>query len=147
MSYVLMAYGSFRFSMATYAYEKLKLKAEARIEPQKIIGSRPSLHRMGYEAETLSLTSTLFPNHLPGNAGLSQLAGLRAAVGQSQQLVGNRLSIGDMFGRWALKSIEATHEHIFVDGVGQKIDVQMELIFDGRGRTPEAAAAIARLFG
>ena len=62
-------------------------------------------------------------------------------------LIGNRLSFGDVFGRWALKSIDDSHSEIFIDGLGQQIEVGMELLFDGQGRTPSAAAAIARLFG
>ena len=147
MNTVLMGYGPFRFSIGSYSYEKLKRKFEARIEGQKIIGARPSLHKMGFETETLSVTSTFFPFHLPNNTGLSQLAGVRAAIGTSMVLVGNRLGVGDMFGRWALKSIEDSQEEIFVDGVGQKISVEMELLFDGPGRTSAAAAEIARLFG
>lgn len=147
MSFVLMGYGPFRFSIATYAYERLKRKFEANIQAQKIIGGRPSLHRMGFEVETVTVTSTFFPNHLPGNSGLSQLAALRAAIGTTMPLVGNRLLVGDVLGNWALKSIEDGQDEIFVDGVGQKIEVEMELWFDGRRRTPTAAAAIARLFG
>lgn len=142
-----MGYGPFRFSIQAFAYEKLKRKFEARIESQKIIGARPSLHKLGFEAETLSMTCTFFPLHLPGNQGLSQLAGMRAAVGESLPLVGSRGTFGDIFGRWALKSVEDGHEEIFIDGVGQKIEVAIELIYDGPGRTSAAAAAIARLFG
>lgn len=147
MSFILMGYGPFRFEIASFAYEKLKRKHEANIQVQKIIGGRPSLHRMGYEAETLSITSTFFPHHLPGNRGLFQLAGMRAAVGTSMPLIGNRVAFGDIFGRWALKSIEDGHEEIFIDGLGQKIEVTMELLFDGPGRSASAASAIARIFG
>lgn len=141
-----MGYGPFRFEIASFAYESLKRKYEANIQEQKIIGGRPSLHRMGFGVETISLTSTFFPHHLPGNTGLTQLAGLRAAVGESMPLVGNKISVGDVFGRWALKSVSDDHSEIFIDGVGQQIEVSMELMFDGPGRSPSAAAAIARLF-
>lgn len=147
MSFILMGYGPFRFEIASFAYDSIKRKYEANIQEQKIIGARPSLHRMGFGVETITLNSTFFPRHLPGNTGLSQLAGLRASVGESMPLVGNRLSFGDVFGRWALKSVGDDHSEIYVDGVGQQISVDMELLFDGRGRSAGAAAAIARLFG
>jgi phage protein U len=144
--FVLMGYGPFRFSIESFGYERLKRSFSARIEPQKIIGARPSLHRMGFEAETISLSATFFPNHLPGNTGLAQLAGLRAAVGQSMTLVGNRVAVGDVFGAWALKSVENEETEIWVDGVGQAITVSLELLHDGPQRPPSVAAAIARLF-
>lgn len=147
MSFILMGYGPFRFEINSFAYESIKRKHEASIQEQKIIGSRPTLHKMGYGVETLSLTCTFFPRHLPGNTGLSQLAGLRASIGTSMPLVGNRVSFGDIFGRWALKSVEDSHSEIFIDGVGQKVEVNVELLFDGQGRSASAGSAIARLFG
>lgn len=142
-----MGYGPFRFEINSFAYEGIKRKHEASIQEQKIIGGRPSLHKTGLGVETITLNSTFFPRHLPGNTGLSQLSGLRASVGSSMPLVGNRVSFGDVFGRWALKSVSDDHSVIFIDGVGQQISVDLELWFDGQGRTASAAAAIARLFG
>ncbi len=146
MSFVVMGYGGFRFSVDTFAYEKMKRKFEANIEEVKIIGSRPSLHRAGWNAETLSLTGTFFPHHLPNNRGLSQLAGMRASVGTSNVMVANSGDLGDVVGRWLLKSIGDDHEHIFIDGIGQKITVEMEFLFDGFGRSRAAAFSLLRLF-
>ncbi len=142
-----MGYGPFRFETASFAYESIKRKHEASIQEQKIIGGRPSLHKTGYGVESISLNSIFHPRHLPGNSGLSQLSALRAAVGTSMPLVGNRLAFGDVLGRWALKSVGDDHSEIFIDGVGQQISVDLELWFDGPGRTPGAGSAIARLFG
>lgn len=144
---MLMAYGPFRFAIATFAYEQFKRRHTARIEPQNVIGGRPVLHKMGFEAETVSFTATFFPKHLPGNMGLAQLAGMRAAVGLRFPLLGTGFGIGDMFGFWVLKSIEDSHSEIYSNGVGQKIETQIELIFDGPSRTALASAVVARIFG
>jgi phage protein U len=145
--FVLMGYGPFRFSIDSFGYEKLTRKFEANIEAQKIIGARPSLHRMGWAAETISLGATFHPNYLPGNTGLAQLAGLRASVGLSLPLLGNRIAVGDVFGLWALKSVQNEESEIWIDGVGQAITVAIELMHDGPRRPPSVASAIARLFG
>lgn len=144
--FVLMGYGPFRFSIESFGYEKLTRKFEANIEAQKIIGARPSLHRTGWGTETISLGATFHPNHLPGNGGLAQLAGLRASVGLSMPLVGNRVAVGDMFDAWALKSVENEESEIWIDGVGQAITVAIEIMYDGPRRPPSVTAAIARLF-
>ncbi|MEE7478406.1 phage tail protein [Methylobacterium hispanicum] len=145
--FVLMAFGPFQFSLATFAYEEAKRRAQARIERVKIIGGRPSLHMAGLDDETLTLKSTFHPRHLSGNGGLPQVAGLRAALGQSYPLLGNRLSAGDMLGRWALEAVEDTQTEIFVDGFGQAVSVDMELVYDGRTRSPGAALALIGLLG
>ncbi|MBB4287835.1 phage tail protein [Roseospira goensis] len=145
--HVLMAWGDFRFSIATIAYEELTRAYTARIAPQHIIGARPSLHMMGWEAETIGLSATIFPFHLPGNRGLEQLHGLRAAVGTSEALIGNARAMGTNLDTWALKSVGETQGHIHPDGTGQRIVVRLEFLFDGRARAPEARSAIARMFG
>ncbi|XWN29973.1 MAG: phage tail protein [Devosia sp.] len=147
MSSVLMEYGPHRFSIDTFGYEKIKRAFEARIASQNIIGARPSLHKMGYGDETIRITAKFFPFHLPGNRGLSQLSRMRQDVGSSHQLVGNRIVVGDAFGRWALKKVGDTGEHIAPNGVPQEISVDIELLYDGRGRSTAASQAIAALFG
>lgn len=143
----LMAYGPFRFSLSSFTYEELKRKAEARLEEVNVVGGRPSLHRLGLGTETIRFTSAFHPKHLRGNAGLGQVAGMRAALGQTYSLIGNRLGVGDMFGSWALKSVEETHTEIYIDGLGQAVAVDLELIYDGRARSVGAARALISLLG
>lgn len=143
----LMAYGPFRFSLSSFTYEELKRKAEARLEDVNVIGRRPSLHRMGLGRETIHFTSLFHPKHLRGNMGLSQVSGLRSSLGQTYSLVGNRLGVGDMFGSWALQTVEETHTEIFIDGLGQAVAVELEMIYDGRNRSSGAARALISLIG
>lgn len=142
-----MSFGPYRFSMATFAYEEIKRDVGARIESQPIIGARPSLHNAGIDDEKLDIQASFFPNHLPGNRGLSQLARIRQDVGASYPLIGNRAFVGDAFGKWALSRVRDKHTHLGPDGVGQKIDIDIELIFDGRGRSSAALSAFVTLFG
>lgn len=145
--HVLMAWGDFRFSIMTIAYEELTRAFSARIQPQNVIGERPSLHMMGWEAETIGLVATFFPFHLADNRGLEQLHGLRAAVGTSAPLVANARAMGTSLDTWALKSVEETHREIHPDGTGQRVEARLFLLYDGRARSPEARTAIARMFG
>jgi phage protein U len=147
MSFVLMAYGPFTFSLTTFSYEELKRRAEARIESVKIIGTRPSLHKSGLEVEKVDLKCGFCPRHIDGNRGLYQVSSLRASLGLSYPILGNRIGIGDVLGSWVLNSVEETHTEIFVDGIGQVVQVDLELLYDGRQRTPAAASAFARLVG
>jgi hypothetical protein len=145
--FVLMGLGPFRFSLSTFAYDEIKRKSEARVEAVKIIGARPSLHLGGLEVEKIQIKSVFHPRYLPGNGGLYQVSAMRSSVGMSYPLVGNRVGIGDVFGRWLIQSVEDTHTEIFVDGLGQAVEVEVELQYDGVSRSVSAAAAIARLIG
>lgn len=143
----IMSYGPFRFSLSSFTYEQMKRTAEARLKEVDIIGRRPSLHRLGLGSETMSFTSAFHPLHLRGNSGLSQVSGLRANLGQSYPLIGNRTGVGDMFGSWALKEVEETHTEIFIDGLGQCVAVELSMIYDGRNRSAGAAMALIGLLG
>lgn len=145
--FVLMSYGPFRFSLSTFSYEELKRRAEARIEGVNIIGGRPSLHKSGLAIEKVELKCGFSPMHLSGNRGLYQVSAMRSSLGESYPMIGNRVGIGDILGSWALSSVEETHTEIFIDGLGQSVMVEVELMYDGRQRTSAAASAFARLVG
>ncbi|MBB4267364.1 phage tail protein [Roseospira visakhapatnamensis] len=145
--HVLMAWGDVRFSISTLAYDELSRSLAARVSPQAIVGARPTLHHMGLEQETLGLSATLFPYHLPNNRGLSQLHVLRASVGTSELLIAGAGGMGTALDHWVLKSVGDTQTEIHPNGTGQKIAVTLELLYDGRARSPAARVALAGLFG
>lgn len=60
---------------------------------------------------------------------------MRASVGSTYPLIGNRIGAGDMFVSWALKSVEDTHTEIF-DGLGQprRLGVSVRRDVDGQQR-------------
>lgn len=150
MEQVLMALGEFRFSIDTFSYEELRRKTHARIHPQEVIGAPPPLHKMGPGANTLSITSTFFPWHLPGNRGLDQLNAMRAAAGRSMQLVASKINLGEPLGRWALLSVDERKSEIHFSGEGQKIALDIELMFDPPSGRPDIGgvfASLTSLFG
>jgi hypothetical protein len=142
-----MAFGPFRFGLSSFGYDEIKRKAQVRSESVDIINARPSIHKSGLEVETISMRSFFHPLHLPGNTGLRQVAAMRASVGSSYGFVGNRVGIGDILGVWMLDSVEDTQTEIFVDGLGQAVEVGMEFKYDGRSRSSGAEAALASLIG
>jgi len=144
--HILMAWGVFRFSLSTIAYDEMTRSLAARLSSQAIVGARPTLHHMGLDQETLDLSATLFPYHLPGNRGLLQLQGLRAAVGTSALLISGAGGQGCNLDAWALKSVGDTYTDFLPGGAAQKITVRLSFLFDGRDRIPEARKKWAGLF-
>jgi uncharacterized protein len=143
--FVLMGLGPFRFSLSSFTYDEIKRRAEARVEEVNIIGARPSLHKSGLAVETIEIKSVFHPMHVAGNYGLSQIAAMRASVGNSYGFIGNRIGVGDILGQWLLFAVEDTHKEIFVDGLGQAVEVGIELKYDGRNRSSGALSALAGL--
>jgi len=145
--HILMAWGDVRFSLSTIAYDEMARSLAARIAPQNIIGARPTLHCLGLDQETLDLSATLFPYHLPNNGGLTQLNTLRAAVGTSALLVSGAGGQGSNLDTWALTSVGDTRTEFLPGGAAQKITVRLAFLYDGRERTPEARTALAGMVG
>lgn len=131
---ILMALGPYRFSLATFTHDQLVRSFTARTDSVPVIGSRPSVHRLGYDDETVDLDATFFPFHLPGNRGLSQLAMMRSDVGSAYPLISVAGGSGFSFGTWLIRKVGSREEHIGVAGVGQEIRVDLSLLFTGVAR-------------
>jgi|GEM_PF-1631580 len=142
---VLMALGEFRFEINSFTYERLRRKTLARIHPQEVIGAVPPLHNAGPGNDALSITSTFFPYHWPGHTGLSQAKAMRSAVGRSLPLVAARFDLGEPLGRWALLSMEDDRSEIHPSGEGQKICLNIELLFDPPPGRPDVDSILTKL--
>ncbi|EUB97317.1 P2 GpU family protein [Rhizobium sp. CF080] len=128
---MLMAWGSYRFTVPNYSVETLRRSIEARVEPQNIIGAAPSLHRLGPGNEKLTLSSTFHPRHLNGR-GLEQLAGVRQAVNALVPLPLVHINGAGMniFGNWIATSVEDEQTVLDNAGTPQMVTVTMNLTRD-----------------
>ena len=70
------------------------------------------------------------------------VAVVAAAFGTSYPLVGNQGVVGLSFGRWLLHRVGDSQDYIGPTGVGQRIEVDLDLMFDGR---PRPAGALSLL--
>lgn len=143
---MLMAWGTFRFTVPTYSVETIRRSIQARVEPQPVIGAAPILHRLGPGNETISLESTFFPRHLNGR-GLSQLAGVRQAVNSLTPLPLVHINGAGMniFGLWVATAIEDEQTQIGTGGTPQQITTTLQMTrYDS---TPARMAAVSLVLG
>lgn len=130
---MLMGWGPFRFTVPNYSVETIRRSLQARVEPQPVIGARPTLHRLGPSNETITLESTFFPYHLNGR-GLSQLAGVRQAVNAvtPMMLVHMNGSLHNVFGRWIATGVDDEQTFFNARGAAERVSVTLSLIQDDR---------------
>ncbi|THK38642.1 phage tail protein [Ensifer sp. MPMI2T] len=130
---MLMGWGPFRFTVPNYSVETIRRSLQARVEPQPVIGAKPTLHRLGPNNETISLESTFFPYHFNGR-GLAQLAGVRQAVNAVTplMLVHMNGSLHNVFGRWVATSVDDEQTFFNAFGAAERVSVTLSLMQDDR---------------
>ena len=113
---VMMALGSYRFALATAAYDTLTRAVEQRWPGQPRLGRPPALHYLGPGRQTVELSGTLYP-HFRG--GLGQLDALRAeaARGEPLLLVDGR---GKVWGFFVVVTVRETQSVFLADGTPRK---------------------------
>lgn len=143
---MLMGWGPYRFTVPNYSVETIRRSIQARVSSQPVIGARPKLHRLGPGDETITLSSTFFPQHLNGN-GLTQLAGIRQAVNaqESLQLVHINGAGMNIFGRWVATSVEDEQTMLDHSGAPQCVTSTLTLMLDEE--TTARGIAVAALLG
>lgn len=121
----LMMLGPFIFAVPTFSFETLQQTVSARAEGQAVIGAAPPTHRLGPEADTITLSSTFYPHHLNGQ-GLAQLRGIQQATRAQVPMMMVGIN-GIVYGRFLITSVSNTQEQFF-RGTAQAVTVDMELL-------------------
>lgn len=119
----MLALGTFRFGLATAAYQTLRRSAEYRWPAQERFGRPPARQYTGPGGETVELDGVLYPEF---RGGLGQLGALRALAGTGapQRLTDSR---GADWGQWVIERVEETQSVFFADGTPRKIEFRVAL--------------------
>lgn len=118
--------GSFQFGMDTAAFQDLQRSSAYRWEAKNRIGRQPAMQNTGRNADTISLSGTIYP-HWRG--GLGQIGALRdmAATGEPFPLVYAFETSGQYCGLWCIESIDETRTAFLDGGAPRKIDFKLTL--------------------
>jgi phage protein U len=130
---VMMGLGSYRFSLATAAYDQLVRSAEWRWPAQEVIGAIPVRQYTGRGETTISLSGMLYP-HYKGMLGLpnllARLPGVASALGTIASISSvlsrfglSAAGLAGMSGSWSLQPL--------IDDADRGTPL---LLVDGRGR-------------
>jgi phage protein U len=126
---VMMALGSYRFSLSTAAYDSLERTAAWRWPAQDVLGAHPVRQYVGPGEQTISVSGTIYP-HYKGLLGLPNLlarvpalAGALGTVASARSAL-TRLGVGlGGTGTWQLEGMRTD--------AGRGLPL---LLTDGRGR-------------
>jgi len=123
MADVMMAFGTYAFSIDTAAYDELTRQTGWKWTSLPRIGNTPMLQYVGKEADTITLDGTIYTER----AGLDQLEELRK-IGDSKkpQLLVDQY--GYIHSKWCLESITEKKSGFFSDGAARKQRFSIKLI-------------------
>ena len=137
---MLLMVGPLQFDVAPMNAHQITRAAATDYAKKEVVGRRKIYEHVGEGDDKRSIKCKLFPFKLGGLGALQLLHNLRQS-GVAQYCVrGDGIALG-----WFV-IISATEEHNYLnaDGVGQMIDVTIEL---ERADNPGAEVAFANLFG
>lgn len=122
-STVLLALGSYRFSVSTGGYQKLQRSTNWRWPETHRIGVKPGLQYVGPGDDTISLDGTIYPHY---RGGLRQIDHMRAQAGLGQPLA-LTTGFGRYLGMFAITKIKEDQTYLMSDGAPRKITFDIDL--------------------
>ncbi len=122
ISRVMLALGSFRFSIDTAAYDSLARSTSWSWPSQARAGREPARQFTGRGDDTITLAGVIFTE----KAGLDQVKDLRevADEGEALVLIGEN---GNVHGWWCVENISETQSGFFSDGAPRKQEFTVQM--------------------
>ena len=115
---VLLALGSYRFSVATGGFYESQRETSWRWASQEVIGAAPRKQYVGPGDDTLTLQGTIFPQYR-GGIGQVDLMRTQAGLGQPLPLM---TGWGAFLGNYVITHISEIRTVFTSDGAPKKID-------------------------
>ncbi|KRA15364.1 phage tail protein [Lysobacter sp. Root604] len=121
---MMMALGTFVFSLPQLAYQQLQRAAAWRHSSSERVGARAAHQYLGPGEETIELSGLIAPELTGDPASLDTLRDL-ANQGRPLSLVDGT---GAVYGAFAITSINETKTLFFPDGAARRIEFQLSLL-------------------
>jgi len=120
---MMMALGTFVFSLYTLAYESLKRDTAYTHTSTKRVGAQPARQFVGKGDDTITLPGWLAPE-LAGSPISLDVLRLMASTGGAWPLIEGT---GRIYGLWVIESINETKKLFFADGAARRIEFTLVL--------------------
>jgi len=108
-----------------------------------VLGRRKPLENVGEGDDSLELTGAVLPYRLGGVGELALLEMLRASAQPQLVLRGD----GALLGWYVIEEVSEKHSYLSAQGLGQKIEVSINLKRDEAPSASDFMGAFASLFG
>ncbi|MGE4296924.1 MAG: phage tail protein [Desulfovibrionaceae bacterium] len=122
-SSVMMALGSYRFSLSTAAYQQLRRTTPFRWAEQPRFAREPGLQFTGPGKETIELEGVILTTF---KGGLGQLDAMRAEAGKGVPLVLTD-GLGKAWGKYVIEEVAETQTVFLPGGIPKKIEFSLRL--------------------
>lgn len=121
---MMMALGTFVFSLSTAAYQQLQRQSAWRHSSSERVGARAASQYVGPGDDTIELSGLIAP---PLTGDIASLDTLRevADTGRPSALVDGT---GIVYGAFIITSLSETRSLFFRDGSARKIEFQLSLL-------------------
>lgn len=123
MADVMMALGSYRFSINTAALQSISETHSWRWADHNVAGSKPKSQYIGPDLSTIRLPGTIYP-HFRG--GLEQTDKMKAEADKGEPL---RMvdGLGKDWGLWTVRQLQVDKSQLWTKGVARKIEFTLEI--------------------
>ncbi len=136
---MMMALGTFVFSLSTLAYQQLQRQTSWRHASSDRVGARAARQFLGPGEDSIELSGLVAPELTGTPASIDTLRDL-ADEGKPLALVDGT---GAVHGAYVIASLSETRTLFFADGAARRIEFQLSLsrVPDGEGGEAEAWAS------
>lgn len=134
---MMMALGTFVFSLPDLAYQQLQRSAAWRHASSERVGARAARQYLGPGEETIELSGLIAPELTGSPASLDTLREM-AAEGRPLALVDGT---GVVHGTFVITGLQETRTLFFPDGAARKIEFSLSLMRVDDEATREGASA------
>lgn len=119
----MMRLGSFKFGIATAAYQALDRSTDYNFGEQQLFGQLDDLQFLGPGSDMITLAGVIYTNYRGGTQQIETLRAL-AEQGQPQMLIS---ATGKVFGLWVITNITEGQSKFAAMGVPQKQEFSVSL--------------------
>ena len=120
---MLYQLGALAVKVAPFNFDTVQRDASTDYVPKPVVGAEPPMEYVGEGANTWRLSGQLFPKVIGGMDELALLHSMRES-GQPQYL---QRGDGTPMGWVVIESVSERSRHLAADGVGQQIEVTVEV--------------------
>jgi phage protein U len=125
---MMMTLGEYQFSVDKAAYQSWQRSTSWRWVRQERVGAQASWQYTGPGEDNLSLDGVIYPYY---RGGLGQIDKMRDEANKATPLVLID-GLGNVLGRWVIKSISETKADMLRDGTSQRVEFTIELSLAGK---------------
>ncbi|OIP87325.1 MAG: hypothetical protein AUK37_01615 [Rhodobacterales bacterium CG2_30_65_12] len=137
---MLYQIGALKIDVTPFNAHGVTISRQTDYVPKPVVGAEQPLEYVGEGANTMRLSGTLWPERIGGMGQLSRLQSMRASGSPQFVMRGD----GTPLGWWAILDVKEDHRHLGPNGVGNRIDLTINMRRAGR---PSGFGLLAFILG